>query len=297
MSLSTISIHWTPYPDIFTIPFIGHPVKWYGVCFVMGFIFGYFILAYLFKVKYEDDPQFFKSKNTPPFSSGWEFGTYLTDRMLWFIVAGAIIGARLGHVFFYAWPHYQHHLLDIFKVWEGGLASHGGAIGVLIGLFLYQRLIRKELPQLTFLVLLDFICIPTALVGGFIRIANFINQEIIGTPSDKPWAVLYMHGIDGIPRHPVQLYEALAYFAVFVFLLSFWLKKRKQIPQGLIIGLFFTLMFLARFILEYFKEPQSEMMDESIIQTGQLLSIPFFIAGICLLICVSSKKITGSGSA
>lgn len=280
-------IYWNPDPDFITLPFLNHPIKWYGVCFVLGFAIGYGVLVYLFKKDNEDLPERFKSKNGPAFSSGWELGAYLTDRMLWFIVGGTIIGARLGHVFFYDWPRYQHHLGDIFKVWEGGLASHGGAIGVMLGLYLYSKGIQRKFPQLTFLVLLDYICIPTALVGCFIRIGNFINQEIVGTPSKLPWAILFGNPAEGnsiVPRHPVQLYESLAYLCLFFFLIVFWKIKRKSVSPGMISGLFFTTLFSARFALEFFKSSQSAMIDESFIQTGQLLSIPFILAGISLII-------------
>src|SRR5262249_26519739 len=150
----------------------------------------------------EDNPQRFRNANAPVFSSGWELGAYLSDRMLWFIVGGMIIGARLGHVFFYEWPYYQQHPEDIIKVWHGGLASHGGAIGVVLGLYLYQRGIRHKYPTLSLLSILDLICIPTALVGCFIRIGNFINQEILGTPSDLPWAIQFGNPYDGSSMVP-----------------------------------------------------------------------------------------------
>lgn len=285
-------IYWNPHPDFISLPFLNHSIKWYGICFVAGFFFGYWILAYLFKTKYEDHPDLFKTKRSPSFASGWQFGIHLTDRMLWFIVAGTIIGARLGHVFFYDWAYYKNHLMDIPKVWEGGLASHGGAIGVLIALYLYSLSIRRKFPSLSFLGLLDLICIPTALVGCFIRIGNFVNQEIVGTPSNLPWAVSFGNPIDAeplVPRHPVQLYESLAYLILFAGLFLFWKLYRKKIHPGLISGLFFIVLFTARFFLEYFKMPLNGMINTSSIQTGQLLSIPFIIAGI-FLICFSLRE-------
>lgn len=287
-------LYWDPHPDAFIFPFINHTIKWYGICFVLGFVLGYGVLVYLFKKDQELFPQRFQSKKdfiqlSGQFS-GWELGTYLTDRMLWFIVGGTIIGARLGHVFFYEWPYYQSHPWDILKIWEGGLASHGGAIGVLLALYLYSRSIRTTFPNLSFIILLDYICIPTALVGCFIRIGNFINQEIVGIPSTLPWAVIFGHPAEGnaaLPRHPVQLYEALAYFTLFLFLFTFWKFKRSTFSPGMISGLFFTLLFTARFILEFYKTSQSAMMDESYIQTGQLLSIPFIIAGLSLILCAN----------
>ena len=212
---------------------------------------------------------------------------FLMDKLTWFVVAGTIIGARLGHVLFYDFPRYLSNPIDIIKIWEGGLASHGGAVGVMIALWLYQLTIRKRFPELTFLTLLDLNCIPTALVGMFIRIGNFFNQEITGTPSLVPWAIIFGHPMEGepyIPRHPAQLYEAAAYFLIFLALLYLWKRKGPAIPQGTLIGLFMTSVFGSRFILEFFKTPQSAVINESFLFTGQYLSIPFIVFGATLLI-------------
>lgn len=210
----------------------------------------------------------------------------LVDRLLWYIVAGTLIGARLGHVFFYDWPRYQEDPFEIFRIWEGGLASHGGAVGILVALWLYQRSIRKKFPELTFLTLLDMIVIPTAYAGSCIRIGNFFNQEVIGSPSSVPWAIVLDHPADGslpVPRHPVQLYEATVYLAIFGLL--YWLSNREKAPlrTGTLSGLFFVLLFSSRFFLEFFKAPQSLVVNEAYVQMGQLLSLPFVIAGAWLL--------------
>ncbi|MBA3958110.1 MAG: prolipoprotein diacylglyceryl transferase [Parachlamydiaceae bacterium] len=217
----------------------------------------------------------------------------LVDRLTWFVVAGTIIGARLGHVFFYDWPRYAAHPEDIVKVWEGGLASHGGALGVMIGLYLYQRTIRNQFPDLTFLSLMDMIVIPTAFVAGCIRIGNFFNQEILGFPSSLPWAVIFGDPIDGgeiVPRHPVQLYEAISYFGIFFILLYLWRKPNLSTRTGLFSGLFFILAFSSRFVLETLKVPQSMMWNESWLQTGQYLSLPFIFLGIALCIYAFRSK-------
>lgn len=215
-----------------------------------------------------------------------DLAVYLTDRLTWFVIAGTIIGARLGHVFFYDWPLYREHPEEIVKIWQGGLASHGGVIGILIALFFYVRYIRSSFPEFTFLSITDRLVIPSALAVVFIRIGNFFNQEILGTPTEKPWGIIFGHPADGsrpTPRHPVQLYEALAYLAMFFILLAFWQKKGDRLKKGFLTGLCFVLAFSARFILEFFKETQGMLFDETSIQTGQLLSLPFILLGLWLM--------------
>lgn len=219
----------------------------------------------------------------------------LADRLTWFVVIGTIVGARLGHVLFYDWDRYQHHPLDILKVWEGGLASHGGALGVMLALYIYQRSIRSRFPELTFITLLDIIVVPTALVAVFIRIGNFFNQEILGTPSQVPWAVIFGHPADGSapePRHPAQLYEGAFYLITFIILAIWWHLKAEKLRPGLLSGTFFILVFGSRFLLEFWKEHQCTLIDESCFQMGQYLSLPFVLLGV-YLIYHAIKKGTG----
>ena len=273
-------IMWDPNPVMFTIPYVDRSVRYYGFFFVLGFIFGYLIISHMFRQKLGQTRKNLSAADIRTISIG------LADKLTWFTIAGTIIGARLGHVFFYEWPRYQDHLIDIFKVWEGGLASHGGAIGILIALFVYQRIISKTYPEFSFIGLLDMITVPVALAGCFIRIGNFFNQEIVGTVTNVPWAVIFGHASDGslpVPRHPVQIYEALAYLFIFIFLFSLWQLRFNKLKQGTICGWFFILVFGSRFLLEFYKVSESLMRDESGIHTGQFLSIPFIIAGICLL--------------
>lgn len=210
----------------------------------------------------------------------------LTDRLCWFVVAGTIIGARLGEVFFYDWPYFRAHPLEIFQIWRGGLASHGGVLGVVIAVSLYLRYIHQWIPQLSFLRLLDYIAIPSALVACFIRLGNFMNQEILGTPTTLPWGVIFGHPADGSPplaRHPIQLYEAGAYLLTFVILWSLWKKQTFEQRPGGLIGLLFIFIFGSRFILEFWKTTQTSLLESSILQMGQLLSIPFILLGAFLL--------------
>lgn len=264
-------IIWDPKRVVFIVPFIERPVVWYGVLFALGFILGYFIFIPIVTRRLDSRQSAIK----------------YVDKMIWPVIAGTIIGARLGHVFFYDWPRYQENLWDIFKVWEGGLASHGGVVGVFLALVFYRYVMRKSYPQYNMVTLLDDIVIPTALVACFIRLGNFFNQEILGIPSIVPWAVIFAHPLDGgpiVPRHPVQLYEAFIYFLTFILLLSLWKIKGKKLHPGLISGLFFMSVFGFRFFLDFLKMPQSYMMDESFLQTGQYLSIPIFLAGVSLFV-------------
>lgn len=345
--------YWNPSRDALTIPFIDHPLRWYGLLFVAGFIAGYWIflsmlmkylqleqrlktrdisnwqkvLANLKTIKSTKEhplynlaaalPQKFleqptdenKGKLISTLNDGCkalrmdragfslffpeciyslrDIATKLTDKLVWFVMAGTIIGARLGHVFLYEWPRYREHINDIFKIWEGGLASHGGALGILLALIFYRKSIKKEFPELTYIRILDLIAIPTAFTACCIRIGNFVNQELIGTETSVPWAVIFGDPADGspiAPRHPVQLYEALAYFITFILLGVYWQRFKTRVRPGSIIGLFFILIFGARFVLEFWKVPTSLMIDESFLQTSQLLSVPCVLGGIALLI-------------
>lgn len=265
--------YWDPPKEFLHIPFIERPIMWYGVLFVTGFFLGYFLMIPLLK-------DLFKKRQEPI-----KVAAHLTDRLLWFVLAGTIIGARLGHVFFYEWPRYRHDFWGIFKTWEGGLASHGGAIGVLLALVAFYSLHKKNYPELSLVKLVDILSIPTALAAVFIRLGNFVNQEIIGVPTKLSWGIIFGHPADGGPvvaRHPAQLYEAFAYLLTFVLLYTLWWKGKRR--EGLISGLFFVCVFGSRFLIESIKVPLSSMMDESFIQTGQLLSIPFIALGLFLLL-------------
>lgn len=225
--------------------------------------------------------------------SSKQLASFLVDRLTWFVVGGTIIGARLGHVFFYDWHRYQNHYWDIIKVWEGGLASHGGVIGVMIGLFLYKRLIHKNFPEFSMLNLLDMLVVPSAFVACCIRIGNFFNQEILGKPSSVPWAIIFGDPFDDgaiVPRHPVQLYEAGTYLITFGILYYLWKKRVALKYPGMLTGVCFILIFTSRFFIEFLKMPQSRIIDESFLQTGQYLSLPFIALGLGLVMFSLYRK-------
>lgn len=252
----------------------------YGLLFVSGLIIGYFVIKRMFK--YEHVPEL------------------LLDKLLIYVVLATIIGARLGHVIFYGpwWDGinadgvyeqgYFDHPLTILKVWEGGLASHGAAIMILITLYYFSRKISKR-PMLW---ILDRIVAPIAIAGCCIRLGNLVNHEIIGIPTNLPWGFRFMHEeekymINGVHvyRHPAQLYEAITYlFSFGVLMYMYWKTKAKELP-GRIFGAFMVLIWTARFLIEFIKEGQSDFDAQSTtLNTGQLLSIPFVLIGIYLLV-------------
>jgi len=265
---------WDPSREAFFIPGIDYPILWYSLFFAGGFFLGYLIVArllykYLLQQREGSSPEIKQAT------------FHFLDKLAWYLFTGMIIGARLGHVFFYDWPYYQADPAKILLVWEGGLSSHGGGLGILIALWLFWSNPQRRLPELSFSRLLDYLSIATAFVAGSIRIGNFFNQEILGTPSDLPFAVWFGHPADfgaKMPCHPVQLYEAIFYFASSYFLYKFYPKLK----VGMTSGLFFILLFTFRFFIEFLKLPQS-IVDGQGLSMGQLLSLPFILFGIFLI--------------
>ncbi|NGX49254.1 MAG: Prolipoprotein diacylglyceryl transferase [Candidatus Anoxychlamydiales bacterium] len=212
----------------------------------------------------------------------------ITDTGIVYIVIATIIGARLGHLIFYESPsYYLKNPINIIKVWQGGLASHGAAIAILIALFIFCYYLKKFTPRLRYVHLLDFVGIPIALTCFFIRMGNFFNQEILGVQSSLPWAVIFgspMENVTIVPRHPVQLYEGLFYLILFGLLLILSYRKYFLIKEGKIFGIFFILANGFRFFIEFLKVRQSAILEtDSFLLMGQYLSIPFIALGIFFL--------------
>ncbi|MBI9038361.1 MAG: prolipoprotein diacylglyceryl transferase [Bacteroidales bacterium] len=256
----TFFITWNSDPEIFHIGSLS--IRWYGVLFALSFGIGYFIIS-----------RFFKKENIP---------IKLVDELTTYMVIGTVIGARLGHCLFYEPDWYLSHPIEILKVWEGGLASHGAAVGILLAIFIFSKKIKRN-----FLWLMDRVVIPVALAGFFIRTGNLINSEIIGKPSDLPWAFLFINAsnpqfaID--PRHPTQIYEALSYLLIFIFLLFYYYKKNGSPKEGKIFGMFMVFVFGVRILIEFVKEPQVGFENTMLLNMGQLLSIPFILLGLILI--------------
>lgn len=249
-------ITWSVSPEIFSLGPIH--VRWYGLLFAMSFIVGYQIFTWIFKIEK-------RSEND------------LND-LVWYMILGTVIGARLGHCLFYNPDYYLSHPLEILMVWKGGLASHGAAIGILTAIYLFV----KKRPKFTYLWVMDRIVITVALAAFFIRMGNLFNSEIVGKPTDLPWGFVFT-SIDNVPRHPAQLYEAIAYLIIF-FILFFQYKKQKEnIRDGFLFGEFLIGIFGFRFFVEFIKENQSLFENSMSLNMGQILSIPLVILGIYLL--------------
>lgn len=210
----------------------------------------------------------------------------ITDRFTVFMILATVLGARFGHFFFYERPSdYLYRPLGLLKVWEGGLASHGAALAIIIMILCFGQWTKKYCKALNWVTILDLVCIPAALAGTFIRVGNFFNQEILGTETTLAWAIVFPHPMDGslsvVPRHPVQLYEAFFYFLVFFFLFYLSHKPKVFLNRGKLIGSFLIIVFLFRFFVEFLKEEQSEIINvASYLNMGQYLSIPLVLIGI-----------------
>lgn len=259
-------INWDVNPEIFNLGPIS--IRWYGLLFALAFVFGYIILTKIFV------------KEKKPKSDVEQLSVY--------IIFGTVIGARLGHCLFYNPAYYLSNPIEILKVWEGGLASHGAAIGILIALYLY---VRKKKDQ-NFLWLIDRLVIVVALGGALIRLGNLFNSEIYGIETTVPWAFIFVDSPRAglIPRHPTQLYESLAYFFVFIVLYISYNKWKDKFSNGFLFGLFLVLVFTFRFFVEFVKDIQEPFEADLPLKMGQFLSIPFVLAGIYFIYRSTKKK-------
>ena len=256
-------ITWAANPEIFSGLVT---IRWYGLMFAIGFLIGYELVAKMFK--HEGAPE------------RW------LGILLIYVVVATIVGARLGHVFFYEWDVYRADPIRILYIWEGGLASHGGTIAIIIAVILFSIFVTKRSPLWTF----DRLVIAIALVGGLIRIGNLFNSEIFGTATTLPWGFMFVRSrewhelYEGQAVHPTQLYEALCYFALFALLMWMYWKKNAEERPGLILGVFFIGIFLPRFLIEFIKNDQVAREATMTLNIGQQLSIPFILLGVGLVI-------------
>ena len=267
-------ITWNVSDEIFrfTLPFFGSvALRWYGLLFALGFVFGQILLTRIYKA------EGLKEK--------W------VDVITLYMIVGTVLGARLGHCLFYEPEVYLRDPIRILKIWEGGLASHGATIGILLALYLFSRKYKFD-----YLWVLDRIVIVVALGGALIRLGNLMNSEIIGKPTNVPWAFKFERNqeiINGVaasvlPRHPAQLYESISSFLLFIGLYFLWRQLKRSTPRGRIFGLFVVILFTLRVLYEFLKENQVDKEDyllETIgLNIGQLLSIPLIIIGLIVLI-------------
>lgn len=266
------SITWTASPELFSAGPI--TVRWYGLMFAIGFLVGYEIVYRIFRHEGAKE--------------SWVGSLFI------YVVVATIVGARLGHVLFYDWSYYSQHLGEIPKIWEGGLASHGGTLGIMIAIWLYSRYVTRKPMLWTF----DRLVVPVGFVAALIRIGNLMNHEIYGGETAQPWGFRFvenvsqwMQGAEPIfsaPSHPTQIYEALFYLLTFAVCMVMYWRYRAQEREGLIFGVFMLGIFVPRFFIEYIKnvqEPWEVAMRANIgLDQGQLLSIPFILLGIWLVI-------------
>ena len=261
-------IHWNPDPEIINI--FGISVRYYGLLFVSGLILCIYLLGWIYK-----------RENIPSEN---------LEKLTIYGMIGIIAGARLGHCLFYEPSYYLAHPLEMilpitfssdggikFTGYQG-LASHGGVIASLIAIYFYSRKTKHSMIDT-----LDLIAVVSGILFGFIRLGNFMNSEIIGMPTTKPWGIIFER-VDNIPRHPAQLYEAISYFIILATMLVLYKKSRNRFRNGFFFGLGSVLFFTARFVIEFVKEDQVGFEEGMTFNMGQLLSIPFIMIGIGFMI-------------
>ncbi|MCR9251428.1 MAG: prolipoprotein diacylglyceryl transferase [bacterium] len=248
-------------------------LRWYGLSWVTGVIVGYNIMI-----------RFYKKESLPVDE---------IERLVIYVMVGGVIGARLGHILFYDPMHYLANPIEILPIrikpsfqFTGlaGLASHGGVFGALLGLYLYHRKFKRG-----YLWLLDRLAIAGAFLGGCIRVGNLMNSEIVGIPSNVPWAFIFTR-IDQTPRHPAQLYEALFYFGLGTLLYFIWRIPKYRNATGFLAGLSISMIFSQRFLIEFLKENQVQFEEGLALNMGQMLSIPLAMVGVFLLVNGLRKK-------
>jgi prolipoprotein diacylglyceryl transferase len=254
--MSTLNyIVWTVDPEIFRIG--SFAVRWYGLLFAMGFVVSYLIMDKIFKHE--------------------KINHELLDTLTTYMVIGVVVGARLGHCLFYEPEYYLKHPLEILMIWKGGLASHGASIGILVALWLFSRKAKKP-----YMWILDRIVIVVSIAAVFVRTGNLMNSEIYGDATNLPWGFIFTRWGETVPKHPTQIYEALTYLLLFILLYTIYIKKWPKLNSGYLFGLFLMILFGSRFLIEFIKEPQVEFEKTMALNMGQLLSIPFIIAGIII---------------
>ncbi|SCQ22906.1 prolipoprotein diacylglyceryl transferase [Tannerella forsythia] len=261
-------ITWTADPAIFTIG--SKEIRWYSLMFIIGFGIGYKIVERMWR-RESINPKWI-------------------DPLFYYTLIGTFVGARLGHCLFYDPGYYLSHPIEILKVWEGGLASHGGVLGIIVAIYFYSKYVSRQSMLWTF----DKLVVPTGLVAALIRIGNLINHEVYGLPTDRPWGFRFIENLHAwrqgaepifsAPSHPTQIYEAVCYLLTFVLCMWLYFKKDAWKKEGLIFGIFMICIFTARFFIEFLKNNQEDFEAAMPINMGQCLSIPFIVTGIYFVV-------------
>lgn len=247
------AIVWDVSPELFTLGPL--KIRWYGLLFATGFFVGQKLMMKFYAQEGKDPEQ--------------------VDVLTLYMVFSTVVGARLGHCLFYQPDFYLSNPIEILKIWEGGLASHGATIGILSALYFYSR----RFPDQSYLWVLDRLVVTIALAGSFIRFGNFVNSEIVGVPTDLPWGVIFARNGEDFARHPAQLYESMFYFITFIILYFIYQKQKAKTPRGQIFGLFLIMVFGFRFIIEFVKKEQVDFEVGMALNMGQMLSIPLILIG------------------
>jgi prolipoprotein diacylglyceryl transferase len=268
--MNLLFIEWNADPTIITL--LGFSIRWYGLCFAFAFLAGFQVVSYIFKKEGRSVEQ--------------------ADQLLLYTMVGTVVGARMGHYFFYEFPLLLADPVRFFVQMItppfSGLASHGAAIGLFTAFYLYTK---KNVGQ-SYLYVTDRIVIVAALAGFFIRFGNLMNSEIIGKPTDMPWGFKFLRDLEFnpsglaafvVPRHPSQLYEALSCLLLFFILLYLWKLKKEKTQEGLLTGIFMIFVFTLRFFYEFLKENQSSFENGLSLNMGQILSIPAVLFGLGVL--------------
>ena len=261
-------ITWSIDPRIF--PGTGIHVRWYGLFYAIGLYLAYVIVGWM--IKKEGKPE------------------RLTDTLALWVIVAAILGARLGHCFFYEPSYYLANPWEILMIWKGGLASHGAAVTIPIALWLFARKYKQKY-NINLIWLFDKLAVGIPVPAFFIRMGNLMNSEIYGVETSLPWGFIFERNGETVPKHPTQIYEALSYLLIFFIIFFVYKKRGKEIKPGLLAGLFFFLTFTARFLIEYIKNPQVDFEIGMPLYMGQILSLPLIIVGLWFIFRKNPAKI------
>ena len=265
-----LTIVWNVDPVIFHIGSLG--IRWYSLLFISGFIIGWFIFRWFLRREGVSET--------------------VLDPLLYTLLICTIVGARLGHCLFYDPGYYLGSwkgFWEIFMPWKGGLASHGGAIALLLGMWWYSNHYGKK-NDFDFLWIMDRLCITVAFAGCLIRLGNLFNSEIYGDVTTLPWGFVFERNGETMPKHPTQLYESLSYLILGIVLMQIYKRGLDKVHRGFFFGAFLVGCFGMRFLIEFIKEPQVGFEEGMLLNMGQLLSIPFILAGIALLVYAAVKR-------